>query len=149
MRTYTDIMYVHNVSDICPLLNPARTASTPAMRGWSTRRRSRSRLGWQVCRRGVRENGNHVGRNQVGRSTRTGCRGMLVQVHGLHHEENTAVFSDGESRGLAHLALGHDNNNNNNNNNNNDNNKHNNNMNNDTNNNNNTADNKYKLLYRV
>ena len=28
---------------------------------------------------------DHVGRNHVGRFTRTGCMGMLVQVHGLHH----------------------------------------------------------------
>ena len=27
----------------------------------------------------------HVGRNHVGRFTRTGCTGTLVQVHGLHH----------------------------------------------------------------
>ena len=32
-----------------------------------------------------RENGNHVGRNHVGRFTRTGCTGMSVQAHGLHH----------------------------------------------------------------
>ena len=29
--------------------------------------------------------GNHLGRNHVGRFMRTGCTGMLVQVHGLHH----------------------------------------------------------------
>ena len=28
---------------------------------------------------------NHVGRNTVGRFTGTGCTGMLMQVHGLHH----------------------------------------------------------------
>ena len=35
----------------------------------------------------LRENGNHVGRNHVGRFTRTGCTGILVQAHGLHHSE--------------------------------------------------------------
>ena len=34
---------------------------------------------------GAQGHGSHVGRNHVGRFTRTGCTGMLVQVHGLHH----------------------------------------------------------------
>ena len=33
----------------------------------------------------VRENRNHAVRNHVGRFTRTGCPGMLVQTHGVHH----------------------------------------------------------------
>ena len=38
------------------------------------------------------ENGNNFGRNYVGRFTRTGCTGMLVQVLGLHHKGNTTIF---------------------------------------------------------
>ena len=38
------------------------------------------------------DHGNHVARNHVGRFTRTDCTGTSVQVHGLHHCENTAIF---------------------------------------------------------
>ena len=37
---------------------------------------------WHEMSRG---HGNHVGRSQVGRFTRTDCTGMLVHVRGSHH----------------------------------------------------------------
>ena len=54
------------------------------------KRRGSSQQGRSCCD-GIRSfrlcqgRGNHVGRNHVGRFTRTGCAGTSVQGHLLHH----------------------------------------------------------------
>ena len=71
------------------------TGATSPTRWWFERPSEPVSLRVSSSREDFQENGNHVGRNHVGRFTRTGCMGMLAQVHGLHHEENTAVVLSG------------------------------------------------------